>query len=669
MQGQRNSVEQLSDVFGFDHGSGSGNPVMDQQAYWNSMLGAAESQNLQGYEMNRGDGAIPYGGEAHQDGQFLGFWGSGEASSSGNALNYGSSNAIKAEHLNIGGGLRIGERRLGAEHSLSLDNVDINLNASGHDLFGQSSNANNASQGSQQHAGCSRTDATAQATELRLHPYRTFGLDDEQPEPFPSLNAFEHPLGNFALMPEDVDQRPGSSSLDGRRLACKRKNIEGVHGQFSAGASTSFSHRNDNAFHSVPSSSFNPAPGPNVPSHNFLLAPSSIEEQLPNYGAATGMSSVSYNHPSGGNNISGNSQRSFRARTTTAQQVSPYGVWPPSGSIRHPGSYYHQAPAFQSAFDELEAAMPVVSGINLQYQHPGNVVPGIPQTAHRFAGHGASSSRAGSLDNIILGREEVSGRNLVAPGFPNAAPHAALDMRHLVPDLSNWNSDNPGATIPGNVSSVSRANASSTISRPAGSTSLTHQNLHRRHPRNLSEEIGRLSGALRGPQHPRIRSGFLLERQGDGVWGVPLPMRNTREGRRLMEIRNALEMIQRGENVRFEQSIFYGGVEIHDRHRDMRLDIDNMSYEELLALEERIGNVSTGLTENDVMKLLKQRKFSSWRLSSVEHEPCCICQEEYVDGDDLGTLHCGHDFHASCIRQWLVVKNLCPICKSTALKT
>uniref|UniRef100_A0A453D829 RING-type E3 ubiquitin transferase n=1 Tax=Aegilops tauschii subsp. strangulata TaxID=200361 RepID=A0A453D829_AEGTS len=642
MQGQRNSVEQLSDVFGFDHGSGSGNPVMDQQAYWNSMLGAAESQNLQGYEMNRGDGAIPYGGEAHQDGQFLGFWGSGEASSSGNALNYGSSNAIKAEHLNIGGGLRIGERRLGAEHSLSLDNVDINLNASGHDLFGQSSNANNASQGSQQHAGCSRTDATAQATELRLHPYRTFGLDDEQPEPFPSLNAFEHPLGNFALMPEDVDQRPGSSSLDGRRLACKRKNIEGVHGQFSAGASTSFSHRNDNAFHSVPSSSFNPAPGPNVSSHNFLLAPSSIEEQLPNYGAATGMSSVSYNHPSGGNNISGNSQRSFRARTTTAQQ---------------------------SAFDELEAAMPVVSGINLQYQHPGNVVPGIPQTAHRFAGHGASSSRAGSLDNIILGREEVTGRNLVAPGFPNAAPHAALDMRHLVPDLSNWNSDNPGATIPGNVSSVSRANASSTISRPAGSTSLTHQNLHRRHPRNLSEEIGRLSGALRGPQHPRLRSGFLLERQGDGVWGVPLPMRNTREGRRLMEIRNALEMIQRGENVRFEQSIFYGGVEIHDRHRDMRLDIDNMSYEELLALEERIGNVSTGLTENDVMKLLKQRKFSSWRLSSVEYEPCCICQEEYVDGDDLGTLHCGHDFHASCIRQWLVVKNLCPICKSTALKT
>ncbi|XP_020249954.1 probable E3 ubiquitin-protein ligase RHG1A [Asparagus officinalis] len=31
-------------------------------------------------------------------------------------------------------------------------------------------------------------------------------------------------------------------------------------------------------------------------------------------------------------------------------------------------------------------------------------------------------------------------------------------------------------------------------------------------------------------------------------------------------------------------------VLLYDRHRDMRLDVDNMSYEELLALTERIGN-------------------------------------------------------------------------------
>lgn len=28
-----------------------------------------------------------------------------------------------------------------------------------------------------------------------------------------------------------------------------------------------------------------------------------------------------------------------------------------------------------------------------------------------------------------------------------------------------------------------------------------------------------------------------------------------------------------------DQSVFFGVADIHDRHRDMRLDVDNMSYE------------------------------------------------------------------------------------------
>ncbi|KAF8410085.1 hypothetical protein HHK36_002607 [Tetracentron sinense] len=122
-----------------------------------------------------------------------------------------------------------------------------------------------------------------------------------------------------------------------------------------------------------------------------------------------------------------------------------------------------------------------------------------------------------------------------------------------------------------------------------------------------------------------------------------------------------------------DQSVFYGVADMHDRHRDMRLDVDNMSYEELLALEERIGNVSTGLSEETILKCLKQRKYSS--ITIVDDvvnftllEPL-LSQEEYADGEDLGTLDCGHDFHTSCIKKWLVQKNLCPVCKTTALVT
>nr|GFA31625.1 probable E3 ubiquitin-protein ligase RHG1A isoform X1 [Tanacetum cinerariifolium] len=43
--------------------------------------------------------------------------------------------------------------------------------------------------------------------------------------------------------------------------------------------------------------------------------------------------------------------------------------------------------------------------------------------------------------------------------------------------------------------------------------------------------------------------------------------------------------MRRGERVRFEdlmlldRSIFFGIANIHDRHRDMRLNVDNMPYE------------------------------------------------------------------------------------------
>ncbi|KAI3761154.1 hypothetical protein L1987_51563 [Smallanthus sonchifolius] len=180
------------------------------------------------------------------------------------------------------------------------------------------------------------------------------------------------------------------------------------------------------------------------------------------------------------------------------------------------------------------------------------------------------------------------------------------------------------------------------------------------------------------PHHhylPRLRTS---DGRLDGAFGLPYLSRTVaggseRRGRMVSEIRNVLDLIRRGEGLRFEdvmildQSVLYGMVDIHDRHRDMRLDIDNMSYEELLALEERIGNVNTGLTEENVHKHLKQKTYTSVA-GQPDDEPCCICQEEYKNEDDLGALECGHEFHTSCVKQWLLQKNACPVCKSAASK-
>lgn len=123
---------------------------------------------------------------------------------------------------------------------------------------------------------------------------------------------------------------------------------------------------------------------------------------------------------------------------------------------------------------------------------------------------------------------------------------------------------------------------------------------------------------------------------------------------------------------------FYGVRNAIDQHEDMRLDIDDMSYEELLALEEQIGVVKTGLTEEFIIKHLKlkvhvpQGTALSLELSSrlsLENETCSICQVEYEEDDSIGTLDCGHAYHGECIKQWLLIKNLCPICKTSALAT
>ncbi|KAG8043065.1 hypothetical protein GUJ93_ZPchr0305g33726 [Zizania palustris] len=109
----------------------------------------------------------------------------------------------------------------------------------------------------------------------------------------------------------------------------------------------------------------------------------------------------------------------------------------------------------------------------------------------------------------------------------------------------------------------------------------------------------------------------------------------------------------------------------NDRHRGMRMDIDGMSYEELLALGERIGTVSTGLSEDALSKCLNRSMYTPTTPGTDEDcdRKCSICQEEYSDGEEVGKMACKHYYHISCIQNWLVQKNWCPICKSVALNT
>ncbi|XP_058771462.1 uncharacterized protein LOC131644867 isoform X2 [Vicia villosa] len=148
----------------------------------------------------------------------------------------------------------------------------------------------------------------------------------------------------------------------------------------------------------------------------------------------------------------------------------------------------------------------------------------------------------------------------------------------------------------------------------------------------------------------------------------------------ISEVLLALERMEQNEELTHEQidlletNSLLDGLSFYDTHRDMRLDIDDMSYEELLALEERMGTVSTALSEEALSNSLKKSVYESTpsddAADCVDEDnneiKCCICQEEYVVGDEIGRLQCTHKYHVDCIQEWLRLKNWCPMCKESA---
>ncbi|XP_020090521.1 probable E3 ubiquitin-protein ligase HIP1 [Ananas comosus] len=478
------------------------------------------------------------------------------------------------------------------------------------------------------------------------------------PSPFGSINFGESSSG---------------SSRDGRRLSCKRKNIEGFQGQSSTSGSASFFHQNKNGLHDSPSSSsakYNLSAGSssNIPNPlDYLRFTNATEvkfpsiEPAPERNCGVWMNSTQLSETSHPLNMRDSTARSLNQSSSLPMPFIQPGD--PRPVVTSSTSQNQSSPA-PISFTQPRDSRPVVTSSTSP--SPRLVLPA----------NGASTSRGGGSSSSLTLEERMI----------NFAVHNSLDFARLHrPRIRNV--ANRGVIIGGNVPSTSQAGTNTFVSPPVGQPRLaSHQNLPIPFPQGIpltfpqpmfsSESGGQSSnipqshsvravnlpeiGSLAGYYAPHVRQQIFLDR-ADGASGV------TPERRRIL-LENAFPVRRSRENIRVERH--YRGVDVHDRHRDMRLDVDNMSYEELLALGERIGNVNTGLSDHMVMKHLRRRKYSSATAKeSAVDEPCCICREEYVDGEDLGLLDCGHDFHTACIKQWLMVKNLCPICKNTALAT
>ena len=93
---------------------------------------------------------------------------------------------------------------------------------------------------------------------------------------------------------------------------------------------------------------------------------------------------------------------------------------------------------------------------------------------------------------------------------------------------------------------------------------------------------------------------------------------------------------------------------------DVVANIDNMTYEELLELEEKIGNVSKGLDNVQIKNL----PIDLYKKGKYNNDKCIICQYEYKFREKVKLLPCKHIFHPECIDEWLKNEKKCPFCKS-----
>ncbi|XP_024969587.1 E3 ubiquitin-protein ligase MBR1-like isoform X1 [Cynara cardunculus var. scolymus] len=281
----------------------------------------------------------------------------------------------------------------------------------------------------------------------------------------------------------------------------------------------------------------------------------------------------------------------------------------------------------------------------------------------------------------------VQHANLDANGGQwNSAPrYAASSHRRISPsDTSGLRHEMNQFHIGGSSSDVGACHRDPVFSRHPVSTS---QNLHSPHaPSHVNHSQRVQSTYGNGSRYSHYPHGGTSSTNGVRTLPENFSSRNSRHcspggwrssyrsGRpriaveRFQSVLDITESHNRmGQETMMMESFNGNSRNTSDQYRDLRLDIDSMSYEELLNLEERIGNVSTGLSEDSMSKCLKEKVYYCCSDQDQNHEEdsCPICLEEYKNGDKVGRMEkCGHDYHVGCIKKWLLMKKLCPICKT-----
>ena len=90
-----------------------------------------------------------------------------------------------------------------------------------------------------------------------------------------------------------------------------------------------------------------------------------------------------------------------------------------------------------------------------------------------------------------------------------------------------------------------------------------------------------------------------------------------------------------------------------------------LSYEQLLALQERLGGtVPRGASQAQIDALPTRRYVATQAAGGDNADTCAICLGAYEQGEELRTLPCAHAFHCACVDRWMQASKKCPVCRA-----
>lgn len=81
-----------------------------------------------------------------------------------------------------------------------------------------------------------------------------------------------------------------------------------------------------------------------------------------------------------------------------------------------------------------------------------------------------------------------------------------------------------------------------------------------------------------------------------------------------------------------------------------------------------VVSFKTRRQRTEIARTVGKLKTTTYEVSAegAEADACTICLDDFVAGDKVKELPCGHSYHKSCIDPWLLQKSsLCPLCKQS----